>query len=49
MKTKAKSKEIELASDAWDRFERAVDAVSKSPPQHRIAPKRPRKKARKVT
>jgi hypothetical protein len=27
--------EIELVPDAWKRFERAVDVVAKSPPQHR--------------
>jgi len=26
-------------SDAWSRFERAVDKVAKSPPQHRAKPK----------
>jgi hypothetical protein len=30
------SKEIELQPDGWSRFERAVDVVAKSPPQHRI-------------
>ena len=35
---------IELESDAWSRFERAVDVVAKSPPQHRMKPK-PKKKA----
>jgi hypothetical protein len=29
------SKEIEFEPDAWRRFERAVDVVAKSPPQHR--------------
>jgi hypothetical protein len=29
------TKEIELRPDAWARFERAVDVVAKSPPQHR--------------
>jgi hypothetical protein len=29
--------EIELHADAWDRFEKAVDKVAKSPPQHRTA------------
>jgi len=29
------SKDVELAPDAWSRFERAVDVVAKSPPQHR--------------
>jgi hypothetical protein len=33
-------KEIELEPDAWQRFERAVDVVAKSPPQHRIAKKK---------
>jgi hypothetical protein len=28
-------KELELHPDAWQRFERAVDVVVKSPPQHR--------------
>jgi hypothetical protein len=28
-------KEIELEPDAWERFERAVKVVAKSPPQHR--------------
>jgi hypothetical protein len=28
-------KEVELVPDAWARFERAVDVVAKSPPQHR--------------
>jgi hypothetical protein len=30
-----KKSEIELEPDAWERFERAVAVVSKSPPQHR--------------
>jgi len=30
-----KPKEIELEPDAWERFERAVKIVAKSPPQHR--------------
>lgn len=29
------TKEVELVPDAWERFERAVDTVSKSGPQHR--------------
>jgi hypothetical protein len=36
--------EVELQPDAWSRFERAVDVVAKSPPQHRAKPKA-RKKA----
>jgi hypothetical protein len=31
-----KNKEVELRPDAWSRFERAVDVVAKSPPQHRM-------------
>jgi len=27
---------VEFESDAWSRFERAVDVVAKSPPQHRV-------------
>jgi hypothetical protein len=32
-----KEKPIELAPDAWERFERAVAVVARSPPQHRAA------------
>lgn len=35
------AKEIELRSDAWERFEQAIDVVAKSPPQ-------PRKKSDKA-
>jgi len=35
-----RDKEIELAPDAWGRFERAVNVVAKSPPQHRVAKKK---------
>jgi hypothetical protein len=31
---------IELHGDAWQRFERAVDVVAKSPPQHKIKGKK---------
>jgi hypothetical protein len=31
--------EKELHPDAWSRFERAIDVVAKSPPQHRIKAK----------
>jgi hypothetical protein len=41
---KAPLKELELHPDAWARFERAVDVVAKSPPQHRVKPKSRRKK-----
>lgn len=32
-----KPDDIELIPDGWERFERAVDAVSKSGPMHRYA------------
>jgi hypothetical protein len=31
---------VELHPDAWQRFERAVGVVAKSPPQHRVAKKK---------
>jgi hypothetical protein len=35
-------------NEAWSRFERAVDVVAKSPPQHRAkAKKSPKKKKQK--
>jgi hypothetical protein len=34
---KPEKPEVELEPDAWQRFERAVDVVAKSPPQHRVA------------
>jgi hypothetical protein len=40
-------KEPELHPDAWARFERAVDVVAKSPPQHRTKPKPPQPKSPK--
>jgi hypothetical protein len=39
--------EIELEPDAWERFERAVDVVAKSPPQHRTKPKADPKKTKR--
>jgi len=39
-----KSKEIEFHPDAMERFERAVKAVAKSPPQHRAAKKKAKAK-----
>jgi hypothetical protein len=37
------SKDIELHTDAWERFERAVGVVAKTPPQHRVKPSNPLK------
>jgi hypothetical protein len=42
-----KAKEAELHSDAWSRFERAVDVVAKSPPQHRKKKRKRKSKNRK--
>jgi hypothetical protein len=42
-----KLKDVELEPDAWQRFERAVDVVAKSPPQHRSAKPKTRKKRAK--
>jgi hypothetical protein len=39
-KKSVSSNDIELHPDAMARFERAVDVVSKSPPQHRAAKKK---------
>jgi hypothetical protein len=40
---KPSAKDIDLHGDAWRRFERAVDAVAKSPPQHRKSKAKGRK------
>jgi hypothetical protein len=37
-------KELELHTDAWKRFECAIDVVAKSPPQHRTKSAKKRKK-----
>jgi hypothetical protein len=34
-----KNETLEFAPDAWERFERAVAVVAKSPPQHRVKKK----------
>jgi hypothetical protein len=39
-------KHSELHNDAWERFERAVDVVAKSPPQHRSKKKQQAKRKR---
>ena len=44
---KGPDKDIEFEPDAWERFERAVKVVAKSPPQHRVA-KAKKKKASKT-
>ena len=41
---KPKPETIELEPDAWERFERAVKVVAKSPPQHRVKVKAKPKK-----
>ena len=43
-----KAKDVEFHADAMERFERAVNVVAKSPPQHRAAKKAVKKtKAKK--
>jgi hypothetical protein len=42
MAKSASSKDIEFHPDAMERFERAVSIVSKGPPQHRVAKKKPK-------
>jgi hypothetical protein len=46
-----KKQEIEIEPGAWERFERAVDVVAKSPPQHKTKgkPKASRKRRAKQT
>jgi hypothetical protein len=39
--------QVELHPDAWQRFERAIDVVAKSPPQHRATPKRAKKASKR--
>jgi len=40
----------EVDSEAWSRFERAVDAVAKSPPQHRAKKlEKPKTQKKKIT
>jgi hypothetical protein len=34
---RAERGDVELVPDAWERFERAVDVLAKSPPQHKRA------------
>jgi hypothetical protein len=46
-KPKLPAEEIELRADSWQRFERAVDVVAKSPPQHRTKEKPARTAPRK--
>jgi hypothetical protein len=43
-KKKSAEKEIELEPDAWERFERVVKVVAKSPPQHRVTAKAKKRK-----
>jgi hypothetical protein len=49
MTAKERKVELDLHPDAWQRFERAVDIVAKSPPQHRTKTPKPvaRKKAKR--
>jgi len=47
IKSDQKKKKIEFAPNAWARFERAIDVVAKSPPQHRKKKDKPRKRKKK--
>jgi hypothetical protein len=42
-------KDSELRPDAWQHFERAVDVVAKSPPQHRTKQKNIPTKEKRTT
>jgi hypothetical protein len=44
MSEKTKPAKSEIVADAWLRFERAVDVVAKSPPQHRVKSVKPKKR-----
>jgi hypothetical protein len=47
---KQRNREIELAPDAWERFESAIKVVAKSPPLHKTKegnPKRPNQRIKK--
>lgn len=43
----SRGENIELESDAWQRFERFVRAVAKAGPQHRKPTEQPPKRGRK--
>lgn len=42
-----KTEKLEFEPDAWERFERAVAVVAKSPPQHRVKAKAKKNKSPK--
>jgi hypothetical protein len=44
-----KTSEAEFAPDAWEKFERAVDVVAKSPPQPKVTKKPPKNKPKRKT
>jgi len=48
MKKGKPNRVVELEPDAWDRFERAVDAAIKSGPKHRVAKKKKTAKKKKI-
>jgi hypothetical protein len=45
-KVRGAASEPELLPDAWERFERAVGVVAKSPPQPKVKKKKAAKKKR---
>jgi hypothetical protein len=48
MNEKRREKVESQPTDAWSRFERAVDVVAKSPPQHRTKDKKNTEAKRKM-
>lgn len=44
---KPKPEDIETVPDAWERFERAIDVVAKSPPKPAAKPKSKNEQTRK--
>jgi hypothetical protein len=46
-KSDQKKQKVEFEPDAWERFERAVKVVAKSPPQHRTKKTKVRKRKNK--
>lgn len=48
MITPKEKPKIDIDQDAWSRFERAVDVVAKSPPQHRVKRKTKKRVAESI-
>jgi hypothetical protein len=48
-KTTQQTEKTTLDTEAWSRFERAVDVVAKSPPQHRVKDNKSPKAKQKIS